>query len=47
VILGSGLGQFTANLRDPIQIKYADIPHYPSSSVLGHTGEWVFGYIDE
>ena len=47
VILGSGLGQFTANLRDPIQIKYADIPHYPCSSVLGHTGEWVFGYIDE
>ena len=47
VILGSGLGQFTANLRDPIQIKYADIPYYPCSSVLGHTGEWVFGYINE
>ena len=47
VILGSGLGQFTANLRDPIQVEYADIPHYPCSSVLGHAGEWVFGYIDE
>ena len=47
VILGSGLGQFTAKLQKPIQIPYADIPHYPRSSILGHAGEWVFGYIDE
>ena len=47
VILGSGLGQFTATLQELIQIPYADIPHYPCSSVLGHAGEWVFGYIDE
>ena len=47
VILGSGLGQFTAKLQKPIQIPYADIPYYPRSSVLGHAGEWVFGYIDE
>jgi len=47
VILGSGMGQFTNKLQDPIQILYADIPHYPSSSVSGHAGEWVFGYIDE
>ena len=47
VILGSGLGEFTTKLQDPIQIQYADIPHYPSSSVSGHMEEWVFGYIDE
>ena len=30
--LGSGLGQFTINLQNPIQIPYADIPHYPYPS---------------
>ena len=47
VILGSGLGQLTTKLQDPVQIQYADIPHYPRSSVSGHMAEWVFGYIDE
>ena len=47
IILGSGLGQFTTELRDPIQIPYADIPHYPYPSIKGHAGEWIFGYIDE
>ena len=47
VILGSGLGQFTAKLQSPIQIPYSTIPLYPRSSISGHTGEWVFGYIDE
>ena len=47
VILGSGLGQFTTKLQDPIYIPYTDILHYPCSSITGHAGEWVFGYIDE
>ena len=47
VILGSGLGEFTAKLHDSIQIPYTDIPHYPLSSISGHAGKWVFGYIDE
>jgi len=46
IILGSGLGQFTAKLQGPISIPYADILDYPCSSVVGHTGEWVFGYIN-
>ena len=46
-ILGSGLGQFTDKLQKPIQIPYADIPHYPRSSVSGHAGEWIFGYINK
>ena len=47
MILGSGLGRFTTKLQDSIKISYTDIPHYPSSSVSGHVGEWVFGYIDK
>jgi len=46
VILGSGLGEFTYKLQRPINIQYAEIPHYPRSSVSGHAGEWVFGYVD-
>jgi len=45
MIIGSGLGQFTSTLQESIQIPYADIPDYPNSSVRGHAGEWVFGYI--
>ena len=32
VILGSGLGQFTAKLQELIQIPYADIPDYIEAS---------------
>ncbi len=44
VILGSGLGNFTESLNEPLVIPYKDIPGYPLSSVSGHAGEWVFGY---
>jgi len=47
VIIGSGLGGFISQLRDTIHIPYADIPNFPESSVSGHVGEWVFGYINE
>ena len=45
VILGSGLGKFVASMEDRVAISYADIPDYPQSTVSGHAGEWVFGYI--
>ena len=45
VILGSGLGNFVDSLEKPIFIPYSEIPDYPCSTVSGHEGEWVFGYI--
>jgi purine-nucleoside phosphorylase len=45
VILGSGLGKFVDGMEDGITIPYADIPDYPRSTISGHAGEWVFGYI--
>ena len=45
VILGSGLGKFVDGMEDRITIPYADILDYPRSTVSGHAGEWVFGYI--
>ncbi|SVB53841.1 uncharacterized protein METZ01_LOCUS206695, partial [marine metagenome] len=45
VILGSGLGGFVHSLDKTIFIPYSEIPDYPCSTVSGHEGEWVFGYI--
>ncbi len=45
VILGSGLGNFVDSLDKPIFIPYLEIPDHPCSTVSGHRGEWVFGYI--
>ena len=46
VILGSGLGKFVDSMKETIVIPYKDIPKYPHSTILGHAGEWVFGYIN-
>jgi purine-nucleoside phosphorylase len=45
VILGSGLGAFAENVEQPISIPYADIPHFPQSTVHGHSGHLVLGTI--
>ena len=47
VILGSGLGSFVDCMEDTISIPYTDIPQYPRPTVLGHAGEWIFGYINK
>ncbi|HTM20123.1 MAG TPA: purine-nucleoside phosphorylase, partial [Kofleriaceae bacterium] len=43
LILGSGLGPFADALEDSIAIPYADIPHFPTSTVVGHAGRLVLG----
>lgn len=43
VVLGSGLGRLAARLREPIRIRYQDIPRFPATSVVGHEGELVVG----
>jgi purine-nucleoside phosphorylase len=45
VILGSGLGNFASQVEGPITIAYADIPGWPISTVLGHSGKLVLGRI--
>ena len=43
IVLGSGLGDFTEQIRTPIVIPYHAIPNYPQPAVEGHTGEFVIG----
>jgi purine-nucleoside phosphorylase len=45
IILGSGLGAFASQVRDAIAIRYAEIPHFPQSTVAGHSGKLVLGTI--
>jgi len=43
IVLGSGLGSFTAEIAVECEIPYEDIPHFPLSTVEGHTGKLIFG----
>lgn len=43
VVLGSGLGNFTAELDIELEIPYESIPNFPVSTVKGHKGKLVFG----
>ena len=45
IILGSGLGDFADQVEDAVAIPYSDIPHFPQSTVEGHSGRLVLGTI--
>ena len=45
VVLGSGLGSFAAEVEDPTVIPYAEIPHWPASTAVGHAGKLVVGRV--
>jgi purine-nucleoside phosphorylase len=43
IILGSGLGSLVNSITVEKEIKYEDIPHFPVSTVEGHSGKLIFG----
>lgn len=45
IILGTGLGSLTEKIDIRHRIPYAQIPNFPVSTVEGHSGELVFGYL--
>lgn len=47
LILGSGLGDLAEQINVKTQINYAEIEGFPQSTVAGHKGRFVFGYIGE
>jgi purine-nucleoside phosphorylase len=47
VILGSGLGSFTDEMKIEYTLPYNEIPNFPVSTVEGHKGALVFGTIGE
>ncbi len=43
IVLGSGLGPLARRLEGPRSIPYAEIPGFPTTTVVGHQGELVAG----
>lgn len=47
VVLGSGLGAFGDSLDDLQKVPFGELPHLPSSKVVGHAGNFCFGRVGQ
>lgn len=47
LVLGSGLGGFADELTDRMVIPYSQIPHFPTTSAIGHAGNLVIGKMSD
>lgn len=45
VVLGSGLGGYASHMKIEAEVPYAQIPGFPVSTVAGHEGKFLFGYV--
>ncbi len=46
IILGTGLGSLTEELKDATSIAYEQIPHFPVSTVVSHAGALHIGMLN-
>lgn len=46
IVLGSGLGPFASMVNVIKSIPYADIPGFPVTTVIGHSGELLYADVD-
>ncbi|MCX4378920.1 MAG: purine-nucleoside phosphorylase, partial [Lachnospiraceae bacterium] len=47
LVLGSGLGDYADSIKIVSEIEYKDIDGFPVSTVPGHAGKFIFGYVGE
>ncbi|MBO5284429.1 MAG: purine-nucleoside phosphorylase [Alphaproteobacteria bacterium] len=47
VILGSGLSGFAQTLSNTVTVAYKDIPNFPQTTVAGHKGELIKGFLGQ
>ena len=47
IVLGSGLGDYAEEISVECEVAYSEIDGFPVSTVPGHAGKFIFGYIDE
>lgn len=45
IILGSGLGAVAERVEDAVSIPFEQIPHWPVSTIGGHSGKLVIGWL--
>ena len=46
IVLGTGLGGVAKRIRAKGRLPYDKVPHFPSSTVQGHSGRLVWGTLD-
>ena len=46
IVLGSGSGEVAEQITDKMVISYAELPGFPISTVAGHAGKMVLGYLN-
>lgn len=47
LVLGSGLGDYADSIRVEAELPYGEIKGFPVSTVPGHDGKFIFGYVGE
>lgn len=47
IVLGSGLGDFAEHIEVVGEIPYKEIEGFPISTVAGHAGKYIFGYVGQ
>lgn len=47
IVLGSGLGDYAQDIKVVTEVDYSEIEGFPVSTVPGHAGKFIFGYVGE
>ena len=47
IVLGSGLGDYAEKIQVEAELSYSEIEGFPVSTVPGHAGKFIFGYVGE
>lgn len=47
LVLGSGLGDYAKKIRVETVVDYHEIEDFPVSTVPGHAGKFLFGYVED
>ena len=47
IVLGSGLGGYARAMKVVCEIPYGDLPDFPVSTVMGHDGKFIIGYVGD
>lgn len=47
IVLGSGLGDYADHIKVEYELAYDEIQGFPVSTVPGHAGRFLFGYVGE
>ena len=45
IVLGTGLGELAKEIKIETEFSYTEIPNFPISTVEGHSGKLIIGYL--